>query len=130
MASTSAAVVPIGVRATKTQNAINRASERVVERITLETMEQSFPDLLENDSDRDFIRLLTERTADHLRAGFQVRDHCIARGPTPIALLLCGARTRLDTDSRFLRSPLTGSLGGPLHKQSLQNLHRKVERGR
>lgn len=67
----SAAAVSIGVRATKTQNVINRASERVVERITLETMEQSFPDLLENDSDRDFIRLLTERTADHLRAGFQ-----------------------------------------------------------
>ena len=112
MASTSAAAVPIGVRATKTQNVINRASERVVERITLETMEQSFPDLLENDSDRDFIKLLTEQTAEHLRAGFQVRNLCIARRLSDAMLLW--RKRRVWT--------LTAALPGPSQQEAWTDL--------
>lgn len=74
----NAAVVP-GKRAAAAMLAINRATERTVERINLEAMEQSFPDFLESEEDRQFVKLLTEKTVEHLKAGFKVSIHNLLR---------------------------------------------------
>lgn len=62
-----------GVRATTATTVIRKASEKVVGSINLKAMEQSFPDFLESEEDRQFIQLLTEKTGEHLSTGFEVR---------------------------------------------------------
>lgn len=61
-----------GVRAKTAMTVIQRASEMVVNSINLNTMEQSFSDFVDNEEDKQFIKLLTEKTAEHLNLGFQV----------------------------------------------------------
>lgn len=62
-----------GVRARTATTVIQKASEKVVGCITLKSMEQSFPDFLDSEEDRQFIKLLTEKTGQHLQSGFEVR---------------------------------------------------------
>lgn len=62
-----------GRRATTATTVIQKASEKVVGCINLKAMEQSFPDFLESEDDRQFIQLLTDKTRQHLHAGFEVR---------------------------------------------------------
>lgn len=68
-AAPTPAVTP-GTRANGARTVIRKASERVCDRITLEAMEQSFPDFV--DKDREFIKALQEKTVEHLMAGFEV----------------------------------------------------------
>lgn len=75
VASSSAStesLVP-GVRAKTATEVIQKASEKVVGSINLTAMQQSFPDFLESEDDRQFIQLLTDKTGQHLSAGFEVR---------------------------------------------------------
>ena len=63
-----------GARATTATTVIRKASEKVVGSINLKAMQQSFPDFLESEDDRQFIQLLTDKTGQHLSAGFEVRQ--------------------------------------------------------
>ncbi|KAL7009743.1 hypothetical protein EMMF5_000651 [Cystobasidiomycetes sp. EMM_F5] len=67
-ASTSSAVVAPGSRAAATRAIITKASQKVIERVTLDAMQQSFPDFA--DSDAEFIQSLTDKTRSDLQAGF------------------------------------------------------------
>ena len=67
---TGASRVESGTRANGARTVIRKASERVCDRITLEAMEQSFPDFVEND--KEFIVALQKKTVEHLMAGFEV----------------------------------------------------------
>lgn len=90
-----------GVRATTATTVIRKASEKVVGSINLKAMEQSFPDFLESDEDRQFIQLLTERTEQHLSTGFEVGvlEACSGKQGAWMARHL-----RLTGESRLLKT--------------------------
>lgn len=74
--SLSSALPVEGARASSARQIINKASEKVIERITLESIEQSFPDFLDiekNAEDRAFGELLTNTIRDNLKLSFDVR---------------------------------------------------------
>lgn len=107
-ASTPTTIKP-GSRAHTTRTLVSKASEKVAERITLEAMQQSFPDFIESDGG-DFIRELTASTKQDLQAGFDVR---------PVWSFVSRYRYRVDGLGCFV---LTASMAGLLHAWILQGL--------
>lgn len=97
-----------GTRAAAARTLIRKASERVCDRITLQSMQQSFPDF--TDSDGAYIQELQETTVQHLMAGFEV--------------LLAGCWNPFRADGA------TGSLGGPVYHQRVQGFYRQSESSR
>ena len=69
-AAKAAASTAPGSRALSTREVISKASAKVVERITLEAIQQSFPDFVE--SDAAFIEELTAALKQDLQTGFEV----------------------------------------------------------
>jgi hypothetical protein len=106
----AAATTSTSTRANGARTVIRKASERVADRITLQSIEQSFPDFVETDG--AFIKQLQELTLDHLNSGFAV-----------------GCCFWL-VEGKLMVSCFKGRLGRPLHKQRARTLRRTRKRSR
>lgn len=107
------AVVP-GLRAKTALSVIHKASAMVAARITLDAVEQSFPDFNETPEDQQFLRALTERAVNLIKAGFEVRR------------IWSPKSRKRPTRARMF----TGNLGAHLHAERPQRLHGPCERRR
>lgn len=64
-------IVP-GRRAQAAHFVIGKASDMVAARVTLDAVEQSFPDFNETPEDKQFLRALSERAVEMIKTNFDV----------------------------------------------------------
>lgn len=98
-AAASTTSTNVGARASLARAVIRKASERVCERITLDNMEQSFPDFVEGD--KAYIEELQKQTIAHLEAGFSVNPASACEASSLNLLLSQSGFNELFTESEF-----------------------------